>query len=141
MSLENGNKLSKEEAYQSALEILTFMKEYGVNLAPHAYTAFKATPVLVFTQNVEDAAVIWECGLTNQDDGSLIVIRLDDETGKMLSFIYVGNEISIQNSDTTFTVLSASDWGKMCVEYYGFMSVEAKPLFLESREENHAWRL
>lgn len=136
MNLDNGNKLTKETAYQLALAFLTYMKEYGIVLDPQAYSSNTTKPVLTFTQDSKNAAVIWECGLINPDDGSLIVIRLDDETGKMLSFLYCGHEIFIQHGDAA-AILSTDDWGKMCAEYYGFKSVGVKRMTQESVERKY----
>jgi hypothetical protein len=137
MSLDNGNKLSKETAYQAALAFLTFMQEHGVVLDPQAYTSHTAIPVLTFTQDSQNAAVIWECALRNPNNDSFIVIRLDDETGKMLSFIFSEYEFSIQSSDGTATVLSADDWGNLCVEYYGFKSVTVNRATMVSTDGNN----
>lgn len=126
MNLSDGNTLDKIEAHQAALEALEFILEYVSDFEPQEYTVHKETPKLAFTEEGE-AAIIWECEFSTADGNSTIQVSLDDETGKMISFLcFLYEDKEKQTSNTSTSVFLVNDWAKLCMKYYGFESFEVK---------------
>lgn len=134
IGLETGGVRSGEEAHQLALEALALIEDTVMDLDLERYTGHQQTPTLVLTEDGENAAVLWRCELIDTSGGSSIVLHLDDDTGKMISFVYVSDLIvqpNVSPIDQT-----AEKWANMCAEYYGFEWAETE-LYTSSESAQH----
>ena len=123
MLLKTGNVLTVAQASQAALDILTIIAENTPGLDLELYPVQKQTPTLVFTQGGEDAAVVWQCEFASIDQGGHIIVYLDDETGKMVSFVYVEATLH-QQPNIESASLTANLWKDMLMQYYDTQSAE-----------------
>lgn len=126
MELESGNVRSAQEAAEAAREVLAFMEAQGILSQAQAYEAYRQTPILLFTQDGEEAAVVWVCTLTDTSRGSRATIYIDDVSGKMLSCDVLSTETVPSYGITSASELLAERWAELARAYYGFSSVEVK---------------
>lgn len=129
MSLTGGNVLTEDEAYLKAIQTLEFISGYKLNIHLQDYTVHKETPVLVYTEDGETAAVLWQCELLDYTNDISIYMLIDDESGKMVSFQYLAAEGDYQSSE--YSVDAEDDframlWAEMCVVYYEFENCDVK---------------
>lgn len=145
MDLESGKKRHAQQAYLSALEALAFFTEGDMEEIKKAYTIHKEFPVLVTNKDWTDAAVIWQCQLSNKSEDTEITMLLDDESGKMLAFQYIGPKEQLNLMHDKGYVQAAEAWSDICAVYYGFDVVDVidknsqersfAHLFIDSRGE------
>lgn len=131
MLLETGNVLGAEGAYEAAADALAFLSENGFDFDAPTYSGssgstHKQSPSLVFAPGGKEAAVVWQCEWASADGESNILMHLDDETGKMLSFQYVNSNVSEEDYGRLPIKMAAEDWARLCVRYYGFQSAEVE---------------
>lgn len=132
MELETGNVRDSAQAHESALEALSFIEDYGISFNLEVYTIHRWTPVLIFAEDGEEAAVLWRCEFTASDGSERIVLYLDDESGKMVSFLYASLDLAEHQTSVAHLNLTADNWAEMCVKYYGFQSVGTKENIMEN---------
>lgn len=120
MPLESGGVLGKEEVVQYAYEALGFIEDYVISLDLEQYTMQRQNPLLVFSGDGEDSALLWQCEFFNTTINQNIVLYLDDDTGKMVSFRYTYE--SPAQPSASLLEFTAEKWAHMCVAYYGFES-------------------
>ena len=157
VNLESGNMLNAEEAYRSALETLEFIMENDILPDLEMYTSYKEKPVtfysnypdmkryiahkempnMIYTEDGENATVVWSCEFSNPVIGSSILLLLDDESGKMLSFLYTSPTDSEDQDGTFEDSFSADSWAKMCMRYYDFQSAEVLTVLQDNVDEQY----
>jgi hypothetical protein len=124
MNLESGRVLDAEGAYMAVRDALSFIADCGLPLEAPANAKHSETPVLLYAEDGEDAAVVWQCELADTISDRVIQLQIDDATGTMLSFLYI-RYIDVESEPVRLIDrFPAELWADMCRQYYGFQSVE-----------------
>lgn len=72
--------------------------------------------------NLAGTVVVWECSFTSEDGRLGCTLRIDDATGKMLSFLIWQNSSHFDYLDA-LTDDSMQQWAEFFRDYYGFDGV------------------
>lgn len=143
IELNTGKVHNANDAYKSTLEVLKFFKENGMDsLSLDKYVHHEEKPYFAVSKDKSVTAVIWQCRLYD-DSGNELFLMLDDNSGKMLSFMFVPiNDDNFSKGNANYQRQAydvANRFAGVCALYYGF---EVKEVIADSSvylDEHWIW--
>ena len=123
VNVADGSILERGEAEQLADKITEELALYGI-VAPISCEERFADPFMAVSSENLDVALLWRCTLSDEYGVRMTVI-IDDESGKMLKFLYYGNgeETPVNESGTADIWTEAEKMRKFCEDYYGLQAI------------------
>ncbi len=126
VDVENGTILERSEAERTADKIAEELALYGI-VDPISCEERSADPFMAVSSENLDVALLWRCTLSDKY-GIRMTVIIDDESGKMLEFLYYGisSGTAADESGTADIGAEAEKMRKFCEDYYGLRAIGGK---------------
>lgn len=123
VDVENGTILERSEAERTADKIAEELALYGI-VDPISCEERSADPFMAVSSENLDVALLWRCTLSDKY-GIRMTVIIDDESGKMLEFLYYGisGGTAADESGTADIGAEAEKMRKLCEDYYGLRAI------------------